>query len=331
MKDGSTILGSIQRIEDNKLFLSTTFAGEIVIALDQVQTLQSTDTVTMKLQNGQTVSQQLDASNTPALLPQIVLAGSAINAEATTQPSAPATPDVETVANLWKFEGAVGLSGKSGNSTKDDLSGTLKAVMEKDNHRLSLGLQYHLSESEISDGTRQKTTDETIANASYTSFFTPNIGWFADQTLERDRFENIDLRSLTSVGVTWKTWSDGPNSLELSTGVANRYEAYGFDLDGDGFDDRTGSQNLPGLDFGLKLAWHPANWAEWNTSLSINPVFEDFSDYRIDHLSTLDIPLGESNRWKLRVSLANQYRSIVTSGSEKLDTTYALSLLMKWD
>ena len=94
--------------------------------------------------------------------------------------------------------------------------------------------------------------------------------------------------------------------------------------------DRFGSENLPGMDFALKFKWLPTNWVEWNTTLSINPVFEDLSDYRIDHLSTVDIPLGTSDLWKLRISLSNQYRSIVTTDTDKLDTTYALSLLLKW-
>ena len=52
----------------------------------------------------------------------------------------------------------------------------------------------------------------------------------------------------------------------------------------------------------MKFYWKINDWIEWNTSLGINPAFEDMSDYRIDHTSTIDVPLGKSDLWKLRLA-----------------------------
>jgi len=330
LKDGSVINGTITKIEGDNLFLQTSFAGELIIPMLELQTLESDQAIELKLRNGKITSQKLDASDAASLISQIVAAGTAVTVPEPTTAGVSNEPVAEPVSRIWKFEGAVGLSGKSGNSNKDDFSGSLKAVMENDDQRLEFALRYHLSETELSNRIREKTTDESIASANYTSFFTPSFGWFFGQSLERDRFENIELRSLTAAGITWKALDAEKKTLELSAGLANRYESYGFDLNADGLEDKVGSENLPGIDFSLKFKWLPADWAEWNTSLSINPVFEDLSNYQIDHLSTLDIPLGASDLWKLRVSVSNQYRSIVTTDTEKLDTTYALSLLLKW-
>ena len=108
--------------------------------------------------------------------------------------------------------------------------------MENNDQRLELAFRYNLSETELSTGRREKTTDESIASANYTSFFTPTVGWFFNQSLERDRFENVELRSLTAAGITWKALAHDRKTLELSTGLANRYESYGFDLNADGLE-----------------------------------------------------------------------------------------------
>jgi|TARA_B110000438_G_scaffold119415_2_gene116504 putative salt-induced outer membrane protein YdiY len=232
--------------------------------------------------------------------------------------------DLEGQMRKWSYEAAVGISGKSGNSTKSDFAAALAATLEGPTDRLSLYAGFQYSKAE---GTT--TADEIIGGMSYTSYFSEHYGWYVREELERDKFENLTFRSTTAVGLNYRPIKTETRSLEFTAGVALRYEGYGFDLDGDGFEDKTGSESLPGLDLGVRHYWKFADWGEMHNSIVYNPAFEDFADdYRLDHISAIDLPLGTADYWKFRVSLQNQYNS--SAVDEKLDTTYALSLLLNW-
>jgi hypothetical protein len=236
----------------------------------------------------------------------------------------------EAAVPAWTYEGALGFSGKSGSGAKQDGHASFKAARVTEASRLEAQLLVQTSSADDASGSSRKTSDEWIGKLDFTSYFSSQWGWMVKQHLERDRFENIKLRSLSSLGISYKALQEDTRRLELTGGFAHRYESYGFDLDGDGVDDLSGSESQPGMNLGIKWYWKFAQWAEWNTSIDFNPVFEDMGDYRLDHQSTLDIPLGYSDAWKLRFLLANQYKSVRPAGQDASDTTYALSLLFKW-
>jgi hypothetical protein len=49
-----------------------------------------------------------------------------------------------------------------------------------------------------------KTADELKGGADYSSFFSERSGWFVRQELERDNVEDVDLRSTTDAGFTYR-------------------------------------------------------------------------------------------------------------------------------
>ena len=68
-------------------------------------------------------------------------------------------------------------------------------------------------------------------------------------------------------------------------------------------------------------------------SLTYVPKFEDFGDYRLKQDSAVELPLGLSDFWKLRLGVSNAYKSFIPVDSEleKLDTTYYTRLILSWE
>jgi len=329
LEDGSLLKGKITRISEGKIYMQTTYAGEIVVSQESALRLETDQPIPVKLTDGSRAKVKLGSETIKQIqVTQIVMAGDAAE-PAEVQPESKSIASQEK-PEKWKWEGAFGISAASGNSQKGDFSGSIKGSKETKDYRIEGSLRYQMSESKYKDGSSRKTADEWVATTDYASFFMPHVGWYIKQALERDRFENLKLRSLSSFGLAWKIITADTYRLEVASGLGNRYETYGFDLDGDGIDDRSGSQNLLGMDLGMKFYWKINDWIEWNTSLGINPAFEDMSDYRIDHTSTIDVPLGKSDLWKLRLAFTNQYNSKAAENIENMDTTYTLSLLFKW-
>lgn len=328
-KNGSIIIGQIQSITDGKIIVSTAFAGNLTIESTLVDSIQTEDLHSIKLNDGSIVTSSVDGSpSTKSSIStsrgsQTISIDSIVSLWKAGDPE-PLKPDQKTKktpTGNWKFEVATGINGKSGSSNKSDFNGSGKATMEIGGNRLELALRYQFAENKNTSGINQRTAEEIIGTIHYVSFFSDNFGWYIREEMERDRFENIDFRSSTASGITWKAVDDSRLRLEVFGGLSYRYMGYGFELEG--------NDSHPGIDFGVNHYWKLTEWAELTNMITYNPIFEDFGNYRLDHLSTLDVPLGLSDQWKLRISLSNQYRSISTS-SENWDTSYSLSLLLNW-
>lgn len=335
IKDGSRLNGEIVKIHDGKLSLETSFAGVLEIALADVTSFTSEGAETVRLADGTTAVGPVRSAGAGQIA--IATNGGSINASTADVVAswAPGEIDPDVAAReaeltgmirKWSYQAAVGLSTRSGNTEKSDYNASLKAALEGPNDRLVFYTSWQYAEAEgyrtndegvLEEGTF-RTNDELIGGVSYTNFFSDKMGWYVREELERDTFENIDFRSTSALGLTLRPINQDTVKLELAAGVALRYEGYS-----DG-----GSESFPGLDISLKHYWKFAAWGEMNNSITYNPAFEDFGNYRIDHLSAVDVPLGSSDFWKLRASLANQYNS--EAPVEQLDTTWALSLLLNW-
>ena len=321
--DGSRLVGEIAKISGGVLHLETAYAGTLEIPMAQVATFSSDEAESVRLANGNVAVGPVRGSADGSI--SIATSGGTVNATTSEVAAswAPGERDPDVVAQeaalagqirKWSYEAAVGIAGCTGNTSKDDFSVALSATLEGPTDRLNLYTAYQYSKAE-----GVATADEVIGGMSYTSFFSEKFGWYVREELERDRFEGIEFRSTTAAGLNYRVFKQPTHSLELTAGLALRYESL----------ETGGSDSFPGLDFGLKHYWKFAEWAEVTNTLTYNPAFEDFAEYRIDQLSTLDIPLGTADFWKLRMSLQNQYNS--TAADENLDTTYALSLLLNWN
>jgi hypothetical protein len=84
------------------------------------------------------------------------------------------------------------------------------------------------------------------------------------------------------------------------------------------------------LDFGLNHTYVLTDWGSLVNSLTYNPSFDDFGNYRITHESSFEMPISAGEMWKMRIGLANDYSSMPAFGREELDTTYFVRLILNW-
>lgn len=331
-QDGSRLNGEIIRIHEGTLVLETSFAGELKIGLDEVVSFSSEDPENVRFADGTVAVGPVQGDG----LGQITITGPSGTVSGSTDKViaawAPGDRDpivlareaeLEGQLRQWSYEAAVALTGRYGNTEKNDYAASAKATLEGPNDRLQFYVGWLYADT---DGVRS--TDEIVGGVSYTNFFSEKFGWYVREELERDQFENIDFRSTTAAGLNYRAINKKTQKLELTAGLSLRYEGYTDPALSGGLTD----ESFPGLDFGVKHYWKFADWGEMNNSITYNPTFADFGDYRLDHLSTVDIPLGTVDYWKVRFSLQNQYNSGIdeATGAEKLDTTYAISLLLNW-
>ena len=73
-------------------------------------------------------------------------------------------------------------------------------------------LKFYLSiDNAKTDG--KATSEEVIGGVDFSAYFNDHYGWFVREELEKDRFEDIELRSTSAAGLKYKFIADPDMSL----------------------------------------------------------------------------------------------------------------------
>ncbi len=319
--DGSVVYGKLLSAEEGKFKVETSFAGTIEIAQGKIKSFTTDEAVNVQLASGSTVLGPVQA--TPAGIavaaPDGQLAANTDKVTAVWRAGAdsPATRQLkEQAAKLerkWAYEASVAINGRTGGSEKFAGAVGLKATLESAQDKLIFVLQ-----AEKAQDNGVETANRQFAGADYSAFFSPKDVWYARTSIEKDTIKALDLRSSTAFGVGHKVIKKKLQDLELRAGVSYIYESY---ANGTKFDS-------PGLDFALIHGYTFGN-GRLNNLLTYTPAFKEFSNYRLHHETTYELPITAS-LWKLKTGISNDYTSKPQPGIDRLDTLYFTSLILNW-
>jgi hypothetical protein len=321
-KDGSVINGKILSIEEGVIKIETSYAGVISVKQVEVATFSSDETINVATKGGNSFLGTVKGSG-EAL--EISAEGgtfktSVDNVSAAWQPGEDSPEKralkAEVAANerKWAYDASVDISGKSGNSDRTATAIALSATLEGKKDKL---LFYGSVDS--AEENNNTTANEYKAGVDYSSFFSNTFSWYARIELEQDEIEQLDLRSTAAFGVGKHLIRKEDQKLEFRGGLAYRFE---------NFEDGSEVES-PGLDLAL-IHFKDLGWGSLNNLLTYNPSFDDFGNFRLYHESSMDLPVGSGEFWKLRIGISNEYNSEPLPGLEEMDTTYFTRLLLSW-
>lgn len=323
-KNGATLTGTIKKITHDTIILSTDYAGELMLQRDKVLGFSSEQPLAIRLNSGTTLIGPVSHQDAGKLA---IIASDASLITQFNDIAESWTPDQQdpnivrieeehaVALRKWSYQAGVDVSGQKGNSDESVLAINVAAELKGEDDAL---LFYGSVDKAKQQGI--DSSDEIIVGMEYTSYLTAPWGWYIRGEIERDDFENIDLRTLLGSGLNYRVLNTPEHSLELRSGLGYRHES---------FNDGTTEQS-PTLDFGLAHQWQFARWGEMKNNLTYTPAITDFADYLIRHDSSLEIPLAFSEYWQLRFGLQHDYKSIPASGRKGLDTRYYSRLQLSW-
>jgi putative salt-induced outer membrane protein YdiY len=327
-RDGARLTGTVIRIEDGTIHLRTTYAGDIQINQSDVVSLTTDNPVFVRLQSGEVVAGPVSSPAAGQVQVQTEGGDRSASLSQVTTSWRPSDKDpaqvllekeMEALRRKWEFRVGVDITGRDGNTRKMTNALRFNAQLEGPSDRLRFyGSYLYGKERSV------RTEDELILGVNYTNFFSERWGWYVRTEFEMDEFEDIDFRSTSGAGLTYRFIKRDRMTLEGNAGLSYRYEDYntpGVDSNGEA-----------GLDLGLLFGWQFADWGRLNSSLTYTPTFGDFfGDYMIKHDSGIEMPLGASDFWVLRIGMANDYNAQPQADRKKLDTTYYLRLILTWE
>jgi len=316
LDNGSRIIGKIERIDGGKVHIKTDFAGTLAIDLARVANLVSDDPLFVAFKEGNRLYGKIDYSkeqtqvempdgNTVVTKDDLV----ALWLKGQLDPLA-------TKLREWSFDEGVDVGGKTGNSEKFNTGGKINAALRGPIDRLLFYLRWVYSREE-----GEKSDDEIIGGIDYEADFAERHSWYARIELENDDMKDLDLRTTAAVGYGHYFLKEQNHILRGRTGIMYRHESYSSQ----------DSESTVGPDLGLYHMYKFGELWSFMTDITYTPSFEDFHDYRIWHESAFEVPLANSDAWKLQLGITNDYDSQPAEGKERLDTTYYSRLVFAWE
>lgn len=325
VRDGSVFKGTIREISEAQIRIETGSAGTLSVDRGHVTGFSTDNPVYVRLQDGAvhtgtvsmaaTESVALSALDSPVQIASI----RQVWVEPGQDPDVLAREAEEKAdrSRQWTFKTAGNMGGRSGNSTEQWLGGNVSADWQgkKDELKMSASLSQRESNG-------RRSSDERTVNLRYTSYFSDPWGWYVRQGFEQDRFKNLKLRSMSAFGLSYRKVEDRQRLYNLNLGLSYRHERY--------VNESPEGSNF-GLDLGVEHFFGEKGRFELHNAFTLVPSLENASSYLFTQDSYVDIPLGDSMRWKMRLGLRNDYNSQPSGDVEPLDSRYYSSLVAQWN
>ena len=312
LKNGSTIIGAIQKMDQNSILLNTDFAGSLTIKLDSVKTFTTDKPVFVAFPDQSRVFGKISYREVQT---KVETPEGDIFSRQTLPVNAWIEGMPDPQGRHWRYELGLDVAGKTGNAEKFSTGGRAQAVIQGPDDRLLLYMRYAYAKDE-----GVESDNAIVGGIDFEYYFKNNHSSYARIELEKDEIKNIDFHATAAAGYGYFFLKKTNHVLRGRTGLMYRHES----------PENEPSDAVVGLDVGLSHMYRFANAWRLNNEVTYTPSLEDISNYRIYHESAFEIPLVTSEVWMLRLGVSNDYNSQPADDKKYLDTSYFARMIFTW-
>jgi putative salt-induced outer membrane protein YdiY len=319
LTNGDRVTGTLHKI-DGTTWVVKYLDGEIKIPAAQVQTFTTTTPLGLRLNDG-TIG-VLDAAYTRMEIRKAD--GTTVAFELGGIAAVGPADDLDKlrvvhiglfspISRFWSATAAVGFSNQKGNSRARGTSAGFEIERKTTKDRLTLQGGMSRESSQPPGGVFEQTVDKYFGLARVDIYVSTALFAYGAARLERDRFQDLELRSTYDAGLGLQIISTPRTDLRVSAGGGYQSDNY--------YTAPTSSGPVLALDGALKQQVGPIRFA-WQVSWT--PKVDSFSDYHLRSHASLT-----ANAFKglgMRLALLDEYTSEPLPGVEKHDQLVALAL-----
>lgn len=306
--DGSTLLGTVAKLVDGKIYLETRFAGSIAIPIDQVVEMQTDAPMPIHLDDGSVIQGTIQVTQPETMEIE----------RAEDQTTFPVVPGRITAINppppelpKWKGKVVGSLSVTSGNSDTMGVGLTAEAVRRAEADRITLRGGYFYQK----DGSRSTRDDQYIAG-KYDYYFTDKLFGYLNTRLDRDAIKELELRSTGGAGLGYQFLENDIHTLFTEAGLSYVSEDYR-----NNDDDQT---YAAGRFAGNFTWWIVKEKLLFTQGVEVLLSVEDVEDFI--GISETGLNWYLTNRWYFNAGIRYEYDNTPAEGQERTDTKYLVGL-----
>src|SRR3972149_1174975 len=197
LESGDKLTGTVVKVEGGKLTLKTDYAGAIEIPVEKIKSLVTDQPAEIKMESGEVLKGKLKTSEEGKLAvepgPGRELATVDWGKVVAVNP-----PPRKLTGNF-----TVGGTSQSGNTDRASASVGAEASIKSDNDRFSLRFLFNYGQDK-----GQETVNNTYLSLKYDYFFTKKFYGLLALELLKDRFVDLNLRTIVGPGVGYQVWDD---------------------------------------------------------------------------------------------------------------------------
>jgi putative salt-induced outer membrane protein YdiY len=295
---GDRLNGEIEKLENGKLSLKTSYAGTIRIDWDKVVEMDSAASYQVETETGLRLRGPLHRQGA-----YVVVGGGDPDNSPNQEAAAAVVTGIVRLENdetpgFWEtLEGSVGVgyTFTRGNSDQTQASLAARGNYRHDGYTLRADLNSIFAE--IDDAERQS---RHALNTRFDRYLSPNSFAFAIAAFERNDRQQLDLRSRLGGGFGWKVIQERNRTFDLLGGFTLTNEQFRAE-EGDPLPRKSTGEGLLGFEWRSSRLWG----VELRTRLTAHPNLVQRGRYRIEYDSGAQIPLIAGITWD--VSLFDRY------------------------
>lgn len=322
MASGSVLVGTLQRADREAVTLAVDFADSLVVERDLVDGFSTASPVFAETLDGTRLSGRLTYAGEGVhrivddLVGAVVIPAGEL---ATVWPEGALSPralareiEIEARTPDWSLSIDLGLDGKSATTDFFNVRSGMRLERATPGERFLISLDGSYAEQE-----GEATANEVILELRFEVDVDDDLFAFVGTRNEFDEFERLDLRTTVSAGAGYFFVQGERTEIKGRVGLGFQHESFetGF------------STNEAVPEVGYETRFHPLAWLRVSHRTTYRPILSDpAGDYRLDTQTAFDLPLGSSDRWRLRVGARNHFDSEPVEEVDELETIYFVNL-----
>jgi len=304
LASGDRLSGQLRRISGSTWVIAYG-GGDVAVPAGQVKGWISPIVIGLRLADGRVFSATVDTASDSLLLRRadgseervapatLAAVGSALDLNAL-RPTVIGwfTP----FHRFWAMTASLGLSLKTGNSRAHGLGGTFELERKSAQDRIDLGAGANREASQVPGGPYQTTVSKAYGYLQVDVYADPLLFASFGTRQEQDRFQDLRLRSLYTIGVGYQAATRPATDLRFNLLAGYRRESY--------YSDGANTVPIVGAGWALKQSIAPAVFT-WRVDYT--PQAGDFMNYQL--VSNATVISGLYKNLGLSVGILNEYNS----------------------
>lgn len=296
------ISGELTRAENGLVTVKTGYSDPVVIQQGSIRALSTEKPVTLLLESGEVLKGRVSTADDGKFYleptPQReVVALNWMSVKAINPPP-----------SKWKGNIAIGGSVESGNTERSSLSMGVETSRKTEKDRF--GIRFFFNYAEEND---ILSTRNTYGSLKYDYFFYTSFYGYLGVEMLKDKFKDLNLRTVTGSGAGYQIWDDKIKSLSFETGLT----FFSEDLK-KGEDSNRAAGRL-----NTSFAWTIASAVTLSEQATWYPSLES-SQYLFRNEAGLSIPAGSG--WNFGINNIYEHNSNPPAGIRKNDLQWILAL-----
>ena len=208
LENGDKLTGTVVKVEGGKLTLKTDYAGSVQIQVEKIKRIVTDNPVEVKLESGEVLKGKLKTveEGKVAVEPGPGREGATVDWKKVVAVN---PPPRKLTGNI-----TVGGTSQSGNTDRTSASIGAEAAIKSDKDRFSLRFLFNYGEEK-----GEETVNNTYLNLKYDYFFTKKFYGLLAFELLKDKFVDLNLRTIVGPGAGYQVWDDPVKFLFFEAGV----------------------------------------------------------------------------------------------------------------